>query len=268
MYSFKMSNYTDTAGIFLAYNYGNLYIEVPYKAFAFNMSTGRILWEHNIGTLLYERAVVIVGHGKVFFPSGYANISSHAKLIAFDAFSGRQLWEKNTYTYGDDMESILYYSPAYDMLFTLTYNNKSSKDGPNLTAINGTTGKVVWSIRDKNWHYSSVSVVPSGRYIYVDTNMFLWVKTSYEEINIYNITTGKRIYSFTVDSKGVNIFGDFQYPDISISNGVIYLPDCGVLYAIGTGEYQHGLSTVEYITIGITVIAGLAVAAAIIWKRR
>jgi len=62
------------------------------------------------------------------------------------------------------------------------------------------------------------------------------------------------------------MFADFQYPDISISNGVIYLPDCGVLYAIGTGEYQHGLSTVEY--IGITVIAGLAVAAAIIRKTK
>ncbi|NPA75868.1 MAG: PQQ-binding-like beta-propeller repeat protein, partial [Euryarchaeota archaeon] len=245
MYSFRIHNYYDAEGVFLAYGYGNLYVEESNNAFAINMSSGKLLWRHFLNNPGYDRAHVIVGHGKVFFPTGEKSNDAYNEIIAFDAFTGKELWEKPT-NYLESTIFILYYSPVYDELFTLSYNTKSSRDGPNLTAINGTTGKVVWSIRDKNWHYSSVSVVPTGKYIYVDTTMLSFVKNSYQDINIYNITTGKRIYSFTVDSKGVNMFADFQYPDISISNGVIYLPDCGVLYAIGTGEYQHGLSTVEY----------------------
>jgi len=246
MYSFGMSNYTDSMSIFLAYDYGNLYIEADKLAFAINMSTGKLLWKQTLNNRGYERAHIIVGHGKVFFPS-WAYSSDCGKIVAFDAFTGRELWEKPIYSYVDGLVSILYYSPIHDELFALTDNNESSRYGPDLTAINGTTGKVVWSIRDKNWYYSSVSIVSTQRYIYVDTSHLSLTNFSSERITIYNISSGKLIYSFILHKKGSPIFEDIQYPDISISNGVIYLPDCGVLYAIGTGEYQHGLSTVEYI---------------------
>ena len=254
-----------------AYGYGNIYIDLPNYVYAVNLTTLKVLWKIKIftGGRGFVRATIIVGHRKVFVPEkNYRWWNGNDSIVAINAFTGKILWKKITY-YGSSDGTMFSYSPKYDEIFTLIRANetKFKWEGDtyynyNLTALNGTTGKVVWATHDSKWIFGTVSIVPTPNRLYVDSREYIKgtddFETTREVERVYNITNGKLICIFTVFKIDLPTAYE-RYPQISVSDGVIYIADNSYLIAIG--HVDAGDSNNLYMSAG--VITGIALAAII-----
>ena len=259
----------------VAYEYGNIYIRAPNYVYCVNLTTFKLLWKANIKNFSggYTRAIVIVGHGKVFVPH-FVKIHKddwENEIVAINAFTGKILWKKQT-DYGGEFGTMFSYSPEYDEIFTLI-RVKGTKYEYNLTALNGTTGNVVWATRDPKWDFATVSIVPTSKYVYMDSRESIvdikndtFVSTREVE-RVYNITDGKLAGIFTVFKTDM-AWAYYRYPQISVSDGVIYIADNSYLIAIGHVDAMDPSN----LYIGAGVSAGIVLTAIITWvffvKRR
>ncbi len=275
------------AELMTAYGYGNIYIQTKYHIFCVNLTTLKIVWSKIFFTAGYMRTNLIVGHGKVFVATPYytetlnfTSIPLNTTIVAMDAFTGKDLWKFVT-GYGADFGTMFSYSPKYDVLFTYTAGGHCNVRGStlviyNITAVNCTSGKVIWSVRDPKWLFSEGSIVPTSKWVYIYSREFDEEKSEHgeggywmaEAIRIYNITDGKSVYRYVIKEGWNAIEYYYTYPQISISNDVIYL---GGYFsgAICHGRNLDNTNSIETsLAIGIIGIGGVIGAIFVIKKRK
>ncbi len=273
MYKIDTFNWTPPY-LMMAYDYGCAYIYSSGYVYGVNLTSFKVLWKVRISTIGYVRAVIIAGHGKIFIPQfiGVDNGKNSAnEIMAINAFTGKILWKRVTY-YGADFGTMFSYSPLYDEIFTLVRANETKFENVgvtlynyNLTALNGTTGKVIWAIHDSKWVFGTVSMVPTPDRLYVDSREYMKgndnsddFDTTREVERVYNITNGELITVFTVFKRDVPQ-AYYRYPLISVSDSVIYIPDNSYLIAVGHVSEQGNLNGIYAGTaVGVGLMAVIA----------
>ncbi len=197
--------------------------------YAFNASTGAVLWTYQTANNGTNYASPAVNNKKVFFGS------IDGLVYALDARTGAKLWSYQT-------GGAIYSSPS--VIDAVVYIG--SNDG-NLYVLNANTGALLWK-SSTGGAVASTPAVADGA-VYFGSN----------DGNVYalNASTGAKLWSYHV---GGNYTPDLFTQSPAVANGLVYVGsgDADYVYALNASTGAEVWS--QYIGAGFNPISSPAIA--------
>ena len=203
--------------------------------YAINLLTGTLSWKTKIYSYVSMSSPVLV-NGSMYFGSAYPYV-----FFAINASNGKILWDdnftalyNNYCVHGLDDSSPAYSNGIVTTSFTLLNNSNSSMVSDMLTAINATSGRILWVLNEGVGSIppnleSPPEVIYNGT-VFQDT-------PSVGILYAVNLTTGKVIWEIDTGPTTSNIDIYNNYVMIQNSTGTLFIINNGKI----TEETQLGV---------------------------